>query len=117
MTITKHIEVYFKSEDKIEAAHASLKTLKTTSNLYIEEMPEDDGVKMFVPFFPTNIASSSSTTGTLGSYGSFPPFMTQMGSDDDPDRMTHLLRFDVEEEDYNQAIEVLKKNNAFSLKE
>jgi len=113
--MANHIKVYFKSENDVEAVHASLRKLRSISNLYIEEMPEDADIKMFVPFFATNIGSSSATSGSLGTYGSFTPFITKEDSDDDPtyEQMTHLLHFDVGNADYSQVIEILNKNNSY----
>lgn len=113
--MANHIKVYFKSENDVEAAHANLRTIKGIRNLYIEEMPDDADVKMFVPFFPINSGSSSATSGSLGSYGSFTPFLTKDDGDDDPalEKMTHLLHFDVDNEDYNRVIEVLNKHDCY----
>lgn len=117
--MTNQIEVYFTSENDVESAHANLKTLKSIRDISVEEMQENDDVRMFVPFFPNNLGASSGTSGSFGSYGSFAPFLTKQDHDHEDrnrnDQITHLLRFNVEDEDYQQAMTILGKHNSFML--
>lgn len=70
--MAKKIEVYFKSENDAESAHAALKKLKV-NDVYIEEIPEDIDTGVFVPFSSADVGSSSGAVGhsdTAGSVGS-----------------------------------------------
>ena len=106
----RKVEVYFENENDAESAKASLQSIKTTP-VFIEEMSGETDGKVYVPFFYTNINSSGSmnNTGVIGTPASF-------SSDKKEGEVTHLLHCEVDEEDYNQAISILKVHNCFDLK-
>lgn len=115
--MTKRIEVYFKNEDDVEAAHASLHTLKI-SDVTIEEMPEGTDTTTFLPFYSVNAGSSGMTNNNFAPYGAFAPMTSDADNEDDDhqDQMTHLLRFSVADENYNKTIEVLNKYDCYVAK-
>lgn len=102
----KSILVYFKSENDAESARAELQSLRV-SNLYVEHLPEDDNKNMYVAI---DLGRSPATVeaGTVKPKGSFSGLF---GKKEDP--VTHLIQAEVIEEDYDEAIEVLKKGNGF----
>ncbi|SDK01774.1 hypothetical protein [Sediminibacillus albus] len=109
--MAKTIDAYFKSENDAEAVHARLQTLKV-SDVSVEEVPEGTDTKVLVPFFPAN-------TGT-GSGGGFAPIAPLVNNsqtkDEGSETLTHLLHFQVEEEDYEEAIKVLKDSDCYGDK-
>lgn len=111
--MTKRVELYFKSEDAVESAHASLRTLKV-NNVNIEEIPDDVDPNFLVSFFPNNVGSPGFPTGTFS--GSFPPMIMNNSNDNDTltdDRFTHLLRVDVKEEDYHKFQEIMNNYDCY----
>lgn len=106
----RKVEVYFESENDAESAKASLQSIKTTP-IFIEEMSGETDGKVYVPFFYTNINSFGpmNNTGVIGTQASF-------SSDKKEGEVTHLLHFEVDEEDYNQALAILKEHDCFDLK-
>ena len=108
MTARK-VEVYFENENNAESAKASLQSIKTTS-IMIEEMPRETGTRMYVPFFSSNIVGPGTinNTGAIGTQDSF-------SSDKKNGEVTHLLHFEVDEENYNQALSILKEHDCFEL--
>lgn len=107
------MEVYLKSENDAESLRASLQTAKV-KNLVIDEMAEEDSnLRMFTPFFPTNIGSSG-MPGSLGLIGANTPIV------DDEDVLrgdaanpTHLLKLDVEETEYDHVLSILKNHDCY----
>lgn len=125
--MAKKIEVYFKSENDAESAHAALKKLKV-NDVYIEEIPGDTDTGFFVPFSSANVGSSSGaagysgTAGTAGSAGGpIAPFAPIVGRDNDEDhdhgKLTHLMHFNVEEEDFDETVSILIDNDGYGNNE
>lgn len=105
--MSKHIEAYFKSENDAESVHAELNKLKV-NNVLIEEMPKDYGGTMLIPFLSIN-----SSTGSGGVVPLSPIKPEQHNSSQD---LTQLLQFDVEDEDYEDALTILKENDGYGDK-
>lgn len=110
--MAKKIEVYFSSENDAESAHAELKKLKL-NDIFIEEMPEDTHTRLFVPFISSNVGSS----GTSGSAGPIAPVAPIVGRDNgennDNENLSHLMHFEVEDEDYEEAVSILKEHDCY----
>lgn len=105
-------EVYFKNENDAEAAKASLSKVDA-HNITVEELPSGFGSRGgFIPLFA---ASGYGRTG-MGV-----PFVGDDSSDDakaekaDPKHLSHLLRFEVGEQDREEAIALLKDHNPYGL--
>lgn len=119
--MAKNVRVYFTSENDVESAHTSLQSLKI-SDLYIEEMPEgtEADTDMFIPLFATNIGTSGSASN-LGMSGTAAPFVPGITEEDVGEEgsgsITHLLHFEVEEEDYDEAIAILKEFECYGTNE
>lgn len=116
--MTKRVELYFKSEDDVESVQANLNTLKV-NNLTIEEMTDDTDTKMFAPFLPTNVSSTGINNGAAFGFPS--PFTSIIANNNDDDhfandRITHLLRVDVEEEDFEQFLNIIKNYDCYVAK-
>lgn len=95
------IIAYFKSENDAESARASLQKLKV-ENERVEEIPEDSRKERIIPF------SSSGLQANVAEYGeSFNDAFGAKGED-----MTHLLQFDVAEDDHDDAVKVLEEHGA-----
>lgn len=113
--MSRSVEVYFKNENDAESARSSLQTAKV-NNLFIDEMPESNETMMYIPFFPTN-TSASGTPGSVGPVGAGAPLVLDDNKEDDHQgRLTHLLQFDVNEEDYDHALSILKQHECYNIK-
>lgn len=110
MTIVRKVEAYFKNENDAESAKASLQSIKTTS-VFIEEMSAGTDTKLYVPFFTTNVEAAGAPSN-VRPLGAQVPFL----SEENHGEITHLLHFDVSEEEHDQAISILKDHDCFTLK-
>ncbi len=83
--MTKHVEAYFETENDAESAKASLQKLVIEEE-YIEPVP--DNTPLLSRLIPLNNLDKSG-----------------------PDKqLTHLLRFDVKDENYETALNVIKEH-------
>ncbi|WP_077624568.1 hypothetical protein [Sediminibacillus massiliensis] len=107
--MAEHVEAYYKSENDAESARAKLNTLNT-NQILIEEIPDGTDTKLLVPFMGSGDMAASTTTGV-------PPVApTQMDNkkkEADPKSLTHLIHFEVEEEDYEKALNVLRETGSY----
>jgi hypothetical protein len=112
--MTRSVEVYLKSENDAESVRASLQTVKV-KNLVIDEMGQENGTRMFTPFFPTNIGGSGIMAGSVGQIGANAPIVIDedgfRGEDAIP---SHLLKMDVEESEYDHVLSILKKHDCYT---
>lgn len=106
--MTKSVVLYFKSENDAESARAKLQSLKV-SNLFIDQMSENTETEMYIPFFPTNI-DSAQTSPRAGAIGENGPLSDEIESKQSVsnEEVTHLLQFDVKEEDYEEVLIALR---------
>ncbi|WP_067727976.1 hypothetical protein [Oceanobacillus damuensis] len=106
--MARKILAYFKSENDAESARSALKTLKVT-NLIVDQIPATDENPRYIPIAP--IGPTWGVTGTVG--------LNKVGgeeaSQDSDAPLTHLIEGQIEEDDLNDAIGILMKNNAFEL--
>lgn len=108
--MTESIEVFFKNENDAESAQAELRTLKV-SQMYIEEMPEDANTTLFVPFFPTNV---DSTTAGLGGVSPAAPIISEVADNSPgPNYPSYLLYVEVETEDYDRVLTILEEHDCY----
>lgn len=106
--MTKSILVYFKSENDAESAHASLQRLRV-SDLFVDEIPEAEQNRIVVPLF--NLGTTSTNAGIIGS-------MDEQGDQDmTDDSLTHLLEGQVDEADYEEAMQVLSDSKGYRSRE
>lgn len=107
--MAENLEAYFKSENDAEAASAKIKTLNT-SNVLVEEVPGDMDEKLFVPFHSSGDMATSTVSGVT------PIAPEPMEKEEDrgaSEKLTHMLHFQVDEKDYEQAVEILKKSGSY----
>jgi len=114
--MTQIINVYFKTEDEAEKAKAHLQQLKV-KDISVEEMPEASGTTIYVPFFPTN-AGTSAASGSQGGLGSAAPIIPAVEADDgeQDDHLMHLLRVEIEDQDYEEAMSILKEQDCYRIR-
>ena len=111
--MSKSLLAYFKSENDAESARASLQRLRVT-DLYVEEVPEEEGTKMFIPLF--TMGSTSSSTGAVGELDEGGIAANEMMRDNDSP-ITHILECQVEDADYEEAKNILSDRNGYSRKD
>ncbi|SET51114.1 hypothetical protein SAMN05216389_11345 [Oceanobacillus limi] len=98
---------YFKTEDDLLSAHASLQTLRT-HNVTIDQIPEDDGGGAFTPAVALN-----QTTSNFG----YAAVLNTAGNNDGDQGGMHVIEGQVEDADFEAALNILKKNNGFERSE
>ncbi|MFG6149681.1 hypothetical protein [Halobacillus sp. B23F22_1] len=103
----KHIEAFFKTENDAESAKASLQKL-SISNPFMEPIPEESRLTGVVP-----VLNQGTTAGVAGFKDFIKPNKNTTDEDTPPetDHLTHLLQFDVDKDDYNEALAILKKHD------
>lgn len=112
--LKKTIELYFKNEDEAESARASLNTLRI-SNLVIEEMLKDTDQTLFVPFTAANVSSGNFQGGSVFSPFSG-AFVAGITNEEGEDQVTHLLRVDVDEQEYEKFLEIVRNYDCYVRK-
>jgi|SRR5690625_4386359 len=115
--MTQIINVYFKTEDEAEKAKSRLQQLKI-KDISVEEMPEASGTTIYVPFFPTNTGTPA-TSGSQGGLGSVTPIIPAVEADDKAERndhLMHLLRIEIEDQDYEEAVSILKEQDCYRIR-
>lgn len=106
----RKVEVYFKNENDAESARADLEKYNV-HNTAVEKVPDGTRAGGFIPLF-----SPGSGSGSAGI-----PFFTQDRTNDseaqkaDPKYMSHMLRFEVDEKDYEETIAALKNHDSYHL--
>ncbi|QTN00506.1 hypothetical protein ERJ70_15075 [Sediminibacillus dalangtanensis] len=109
--MSKQVDAYFKNENDAEAVHARLQTLKV-NNVSVEEIPEGTDTKVLVPFFPANTG-----TGTNGGFAPIAPLVNNkqrnQSGDGNPETLSHMLHFEVDEADYQKAMDILKESDCY----
>src|SRR5699024_749029 len=107
----KTFELYFKSEDEMESARASLNTLRI-QNLVIEEMSDDTSSMIFIPFGSGNVNAITSHGGTtFSSFGSM--FAAGFNEDEDPEKVKYLLRVEIAEQDFAKFKEIVNRLDCY----
>lgn len=103
--MTKRVEVYFKNENDAESAKMKLQPLKVT-NIFVDKMPVKDEKVFFFPFVQANLGGTEETKSNKDGIANEKDL-----SNNSP---THMLQFDVEEEDYEASMNVLKQYECYS---
>lgn len=115
--MTKNIRAYFKSENDVESARASLQRLRV-SNLFIDELPEEERENNYVAILPLGSASNSTSIGTGVAGANTGAGVGNIGAafddGDDNNQITHILEGQVEDEDYEEAQAVLAENRGYT---
>ncbi|MGI8314958.1 hypothetical protein [Halobacillus mangrovi] len=100
--MAKHVEAFFKNENDAESAKAELQKL-TIENEMVEAIPEDRDLSMVIP-----LQSSSGTAGATTN------FVGALETDNDPlndqKHLTHILHFQVQEEQYDRAVKIIEQH-------
>ncbi|WP_101846383.1 hypothetical protein [Halobacillus sp. Marseille-P3879] len=101
--MTKHIEAYFKTENDAESARAELQKL-SVSNEMVEAIPEESRLTGIVP-----ILNQSQSAGVANFSDVIKPDKATSREDTPPETnyLTHLLHFDVDRDEYNDALAIL----------
>lgn len=103
MTLTKHIEAFFKTENDAESAKADLQKL-TIEHEMVEAIPDEADLTTVVP-----IAGSSNTGGgTFNFTEVLEPKYDENGALSDKRHLTHILHFYIQEEEYDHALNIIK---------
>lgn len=98
-------ELYFKSENDAEAARSELDSFRVR-DVSVEEVPEPTGRdKTFIPLVP-------GFTGPTGLEAS-PLKNKEKLQGERRETVTHLLRFSIDEDEYDNAMKVLENTNSF----
>lgn len=112
----KHVELYFKNENDAQSAKAELNKYKV-KDVFLEKMGEGNRSGLFIPIFSPYWGAGGGAAG-----GAFPSFAGSNDSSEegkaekaDSKYMSHMLRFDVNEEDYDEAISMLKDYDPYGL--
>jgi len=116
--MTKDLIAYFKSESNAESARAGLQRIRV-ENLYIDEMPEQDGSKEFMPI----AGSETQLAGELGGFNAEQAGVLQSVEGegnlniDDGRPVTHMIHGKVEDDDYVEALIIIHKAHGLLEKE
>ncbi|UTR10513.1 hypothetical protein MM300_22030 [Evansella sp. LMS18] len=102
--MAEHMHAYFRSENDAESALAKLQKLKV-ENIFVDSIPDDTDRGIFIPAAATNVGGGSGTSGVPGYLEGI--------THDDENTFTHMLEFEVDEEDAEEAFELLKKEDAY----
>lgn len=112
----KKVELYFKNENDAHSAQAELNKFRV-QNVSMEKMEKGNRNGLFIPIF-----SPFWGTGSGGAGGVFPSITDSDSSTEenkakeaDPKYMSHMLRFEVKEEDYEEAISMLEDYDPYGL--
>lgn len=98
-------ELYFKSENDAEAARSELGAFRV-SDITIEKIPEEKGSnKPFIPLAPGFYGPTGLEAAPLKNKDKI--------QGERKETVTHLLRFSIDESEYDQAMSVLEKTNGF----
>ncbi|MFQ3546224.1 hypothetical protein Q7A53_19245 [Halobacillus rhizosphaerae] len=102
--MSKHVEAYFKTENDAESAKAELQSLRTENEL-VEAIPEDANLTTsIIPLGGANqFGAGAGVAGALD-----PDDEAAPGSNDE--HLTHLLHFQIHEEDFDQALHIIQKH-------
>lgn len=114
--MTKDLIAYFKSETQAERAHAGLQRIRV-ENLYVDEIPEQDESKKFMPIMNTD---HQSLAGGLGGFGVEKANASQGIEEeealldiDDDQPVTHMLHGKVGEDEYAEALQIIHQSQGF----
>ncbi|KHE67080.1 hypothetical protein [Halobacillus sp. BBL2006] len=103
--MAKHVEAFFQTENDAESAKASLQKL-TIEHEMVEAIPEDKDLTTIVP-----VGGSSSTGGGAFNFTEVvQPAFDDEGALFDKRHLTHILHFEVQEEEYERALEIIKEH-------
>ncbi|WP_082234855.1 hypothetical protein [Halobacillus massiliensis] len=107
----KHVEAYFKNENDAEGARAALQKMPVENDI-VEAIPEGRNVTGVVPVL--NQSGTSAVTGVAGFTDFLNPKKDSQKEDieEEAGHLTQLLQFDVAEENYKEALTILKENKA-----
>lgn len=103
-SMSRKILAYFDSENDAESAKATLQTLKVR-HVIVDKLPDTDEKVSYIPFTPTG--QSQGAIGTIG--------LKNHNSEENEGQVTHLLEAQVEEEDFEKAMQYLMDNNGYEI--
>ena len=101
LNMFKKIQAYFKSENDAEDVHATLNKLNI-QNVLVDQLPEESDRSFIAPL---GINSSTSASIPAAIY----PVPATFGEDES--ERNNMLEFEVEEEDFVEALNIIKEND------
>ncbi|SER27575.1 hypothetical protein SAMN04487944_102179 [Gracilibacillus ureilyticus] len=106
--MAKFLQAFFKTEDDAESVKTDLVKLKT-SDIRIDHLPDASQTLLLTP-----LAYNSSTSSSVGGNGFVASITNDNGqevNDDSPREYT--IEFNVEEEDFEEALHVIMKSDGY----
>ncbi|GGM27599.1 hypothetical protein GCM10011351_11790 [Paraliobacillus quinghaiensis] len=97
----KKIQAYFKTEDDAEDVHATLNKLNI-QNVLVDQLTEESDRSFIAPL---GVNGSTSAANPVGY-----PVPSDFEEDDKKERSI-MLEFEVEEEDFGEALNIIKEND------
>ncbi|MCA0971842.1 hypothetical protein LCM20_14640 [Halobacillus litoralis] len=101
--MTKHIEAFFQTENDAESAKADLQELGIEKEI-VEPIPESVDTLPIIP------VAGSSNTGAAGAF-SYDDIVHPSSDETGKKHLTHVLHFYLKDEQFDRAIEKIKKHN------
>ncbi|MCP3032087.1 hypothetical protein LF817_12090 [Halobacillus sp. A1] len=111
--MTKHIEAFFRTENDGESAKAELQKL-STQNEMVEPIPEQSRLTGVVPVLNQSQSSGGVAAGGVAGFGDFLKSDKNTSREDTPtdvEHLTYLLHFDVKDDEYQEALSILKNHD------
>ncbi|MFA9560247.1 hypothetical protein ACERII_23295 [Evansella sp. AB-rgal1] len=102
------IHAYFKSENDAEAAKATIQQLHV-SHVLVDSIPEKKEKSFILP--PLNYSTADSLAPARAPAKAY--MLLNVNKDDSRLSLTHVLEFQVEEDDLDKALEQLRSNKAY----
>lgn len=110
----KKLEAYFKTENDAEDVHAKLNSKVNIRNVMIDQVPDGSENTFVVPI----ITGGGGSSGAMSGNSAIPVPSSGEGflKEDEGERKT-FLECEVLEEDFNEALMILKENDAYVNKD
>lgn len=108
----KKVELYFKNENDAYSAETELKKYDV-HNVSIEKMGEGISQRTFLPLPASHGAGGGSIGSSLSISGNSSG--EEKAEQADPKYMSHMLRFEVNEKDYDEVIASLKDYDPYEI--
>lgn len=110
--MAQNITAYFKNENDVESVHALLQKLQV-SDIVVDKVPQDEHV-ISGPFAPFNNINSGDTLNPGRAFFPIQDFDNTyaFSNSDNEEPRSYMLEFQVADEQYEQAIAMLKEKDA-----
>ena len=104
--MAERMQAYFKSENDAQSALASLQRVNV-SNTFVEEIPDDGNRRVLIPA----VSAGTGPVNTSAGPGLYRDLWN--GDDEEEHSYSHILEFEVAEEDAEEAFRLLQKEKAY----